>query len=68
MMNPDPSGILKNHPLPWGVGKGYEQQDPGIFIQDANGLIVYAEGDVPMTVELAVLLVATVNTHRGLKP
>ena len=37
--------IEATSPRPWKIGKGYEQQEPGFYIQDAKGQIVYADGE-----------------------
>lgn len=45
---------------PLKVGTGYEQNDPGVYIFDADGHVVVAD-DVPLTHEMARLFVACVN-------
>lgn len=49
--------------LPWRVGTGYEQADgdEGVYISDAQGRVVYAFGDVPLTEDRARRIVEAVN-------
>lgn len=59
--------------LPWKVGTGYEQLDPGIYISDDAGNIVLAPcGDSvcePLTMETARLIVQGVNkTFKSFRP
>lgn len=65
----------KASPRPWSVGLGWEQMDPGVYIADAKGGIVYAPGDesdptnpataddVQLSEANARLLVDAVNAH-----
>jgi len=48
-------------PLPWSIRGGWEQMDPGVWITDAAGKVIFAEGDpwipdVPLSVENRALL------------
>jgi hypothetical protein len=36
--------LLQRHPAPWRFGYGYEQTEPGGYIADGRGHIVYADG------------------------
>ena len=47
------------------LGEGYEQEDPGVYIANAEGLIVYSS-DVPITPEFGRRIVACVNACQGL--
>jgi hypothetical protein len=58
-------------PLPWRVGTGYEQCEPGVWIANEKGVIVYGEMgneekiltevDVPLSLEDATRMVDAVN-------
>src|SRR3990167_1958308 len=48
------------NPTPSRVGTGYEQEDPGVYIAGADGLIVYSS-DTPVSRENAEHIVSSVN-------
>lgn len=52
----------KHTPLPWRLGLGYEQSEPGVYITGANGLIV-ASDDTEPSQEDAALIVRACNSH-----
>lgn len=59
-------GAQRANPTPWTVRSGYEQNDPGIYIADANGGVVLTgdDSDCPLTKALAERIVAAVNRER----
>ena len=51
-------------PAPWTVADGYEQLEPGIYIVDADGVVVLTDtwdADVVLDRELAERIVCAVN-------
>jgi hypothetical protein len=57
-------------PRPWLLGKGYEQQEPGVYITDGAGRVIYADGEHKdgdpgenLSWENARLIVEAVNAY-----
>jgi len=48
-------------PMPWEAGLSYDQQDPGFYIGDSKGGIVFSTDDVPLSRVNAVALVDLIN-------
>lgn len=50
--------------MKWKMGKGYEQEEPGCYIADDKGRIVYSS-DTPLTPEDMERIVEAVNAQAG---
>jgi hypothetical protein len=50
----------KASPLPWKLGEGYEQDFPGLYLTDNNGVVIHSE-DVILSRDNLELILAAVN-------
>lgn len=49
---------IKGTPAPWKTGLGYEQEEVGFYIQDAQGRIILSADVMPLKLDMQLIEVA----------